>query len=158
MGRQRQKVSVACSRKTEQTLSIKLTRTVGHYYVTLTLPNIIWLDQLVCAMLHVFFFFYNTLDAFSVCFTKRIHFSSSTYAKYSISETRISDCRFCYGEISGKRLLLGQIFSFQGVKLQTLVLMGCPLLFHLAGCNPVRTAVIIRPTSLPETFPSGRLR
>ena len=41
VGRQRQKISVELSEQLEQEISIKLATTVGHFYVTLTLKNIV---------------------------------------------------------------------------------------------------------------------
>ena len=42
------KTSVVCSRQQiKQAINIKLATTVGHFYVSMTLQTVIWLDQLV---------------------------------------------------------------------------------------------------------------
>ena len=41
---------------TEQAISIKIAATVGHFYVTLTLQLVIWLDHLVSLLLRHFNF------------------------------------------------------------------------------------------------------
>ena len=49
------KTSVVCSRQLiKQAINIKLATTVGHFYVSMTLQTVIWLDQLVSFSFFVF--------------------------------------------------------------------------------------------------------